>query len=198
MLTLVIDTETTGIPDFKLPADHPSQPRLCSLAMGVVDQLGQIVSMHHRLVRPEAWPEEIHRTSAAAFAINGFTIERLMDEGEPIAGVLEEFDKQLMASDGVAGYAVSFDEKIMRGELRRRGMPDRYGARQVCDVMRSTSRHLGRTRVKLTDAVEFILGRPHIDAHDAKADMLATAELFNWFRQRDLVEWKTRIPAALR
>ncbi|MEY4951800.1 MAG: hypothetical protein RL299_224, partial [Pseudomonadota bacterium] len=37
---LVIDTETSGLFDFKKPADDPSQPRLASLAMIWADDDG--------------------------------------------------------------------------------------------------------------------------------------------------------------
>jgi len=69
---LVFDTETTGLFDFKLPADDPSQPRLASAAF-IIHRRGK----KSRRIRASAFPFE-HGTLMAAIS----EIEKLTGGGE--------------------------------------------------------------------------------------------------------------------
>lgn len=201
---LIFDTETTGVPDFKKPADDPSQPRLCSVAACLVNGDGEIVDEFYSLVNPKGWSEETIARAADAFAINGLTMERLRDEGDSIDAILGRLRWLQERSEGVATYGITFDTKMVRSERRRLGLEDHYGSRPTFCVQRAavnlckippTEKMMasGRKWFKtpnLTEAVSILLGETLEGAHDALADTKATVKLFNYMRQRGHVEWK--------
>jgi DNA polymerase-3 subunit epsilon len=178
MKSLCFDTETTGLPSFDLPADDPSQPRICSIAMTVKGNVTPGLYEYYWKIKPDGWtvPDEVSK-------IHGLTTELLMQEGEPIGIVLENFCGFYDSVDQLIGYNISFDLKLLRGELRRLGMEDRYGTKLVRDIMKECTPvcripgKRGYKWPKLSEAVKIILGRDHFGAHDAMADVRATVEL---------------------
>jgi DNA polymerase III subunit epsilon len=210
---LIYDVESGGLPDFKLPADAPGQPRLCSIAAALVDDKGKTVTDFYSLVKPEGWTEDVIRKAEhGAFAVNGLSMARLQREGAPILDVLDRFDAFIDQCQGIAAYGIAFDQKIMRGEMRRSGRPDRYGERPtfciqqaavgVCkipptDKMMAGGRKWFKTP-NLGEAVEVMLGRSLEGAHDALVDLRATVAIFNIMRRDGLVQWKAqkaKVPA---
>jgi DNA polymerase III epsilon subunit-like protein len=184
MHVLVFDTETTGLPDFSKPADDPCQPRMIQLAAQLYDADRELVGVAHHLVRPDGWemPAELAEKMG-----HGLTQNRLLADGVPVAKALEAWAPLHDRADVLVGFGVDFDLKILRGELRRAGMEDRYGAVAKCCVMRACrslceipmpSGRNGFKLPKLTEAVAILLKRDLTDAHNAMADCAATADLF--------------------
>ena len=68
-LILFYDTETTGLPLYKEPSEHPDQPHIVQLAAALVDsETRKIVSSMDFIINPSTYeiPEEmtaIHRIS---------------------------------------------------------------------------------------------------------------------------------------
>ena len=79
------DTETTGIPEWKMPSEDPRQPHLQQVAAALVDAAGQVKRTMNRIVKPDGWVVTAEMTK-----IHGITHERAMDEGVPEPEVLEE------------------------------------------------------------------------------------------------------------
>jgi DNA polymerase-3 subunit epsilon len=119
-LRLVIDTETNGLFDFSKPADAPGQPRMASLAMLALSD-DTVWMKVHALIRPDGWEMTPETT-----AINGLTTEKLLAQGLPVADVLRLYGMMVDQSYSVVAFNASFDLKVMRGELRRAQMADRY------------------------------------------------------------------------
>ena len=193
MTVFVFDVETSGKPDFKMPADHPDQPYICEIAALLMDGPGSVIGELDTLIKPDRWlidPE--------TEGIHGISAEMCEANGRPIGEVLVELTRLLDQADVVAGYSVDFDLKMFRGACRRLGMDDRYAAvkDKRFDVMRAVKplckippthrmqkRHLrGFKLPKLQEAVEVLLKRSHDGAHRAAADCRATAELY-WYVQ---------------
>ena len=95
---LVFDTETTGLPDWRQPADAPGQPRLASFALLCVDDDLEIERREYGLVLPDGW-----EMPAEATAINGLTNERLHAEGLPISHVMNMFNHAAIGRTGTLG-----------------------------------------------------------------------------------------------
>lgn len=137
MKVAIIDAETNGLPDYKKPADDPSQPRLA--ALGVIlcvvsddKKTIKVEAEHEFLVKPAGW-----KMTKDAGAVNGLTDERLEAEGKPITEVLAFY--AALVEDGyvVVAYGAQHDCKIMRGEFRRAGLDDHFEATKNVCLMRA-------------------------------------------------------------
>lgn len=191
MRVLAADTETTGLPNFRLPADDLSQPRMIQIAAKLYDVERQCARSLVSLIKPDGW--EMDDVLAEKLG-NGLIHSRLEAEGRPVAEVLAEYSAMVDEADLFVAYGCAFDLKILRGELRRAGLPDRYGdlpnfcvmraATPLCkmaptEAMLASGRKWSKTP-KLIEAFEILLGRKLEGAHDALADLDATADLLWW------------------
>lgn len=182
---VVFDTETSGLPNYKAPADDPSQPRLAAISMIQCDAgLGEI-SVYTRLIKPDGWVME-----QQAMEANGLTMAILEEHGVPVQEVLDEYTKLIDEGFQVAAYGAQFDCKIMRGELRRANMDDRFDRTKNYCIM-SGARGIvvkpdgKRTQPKLVESVaHFKIDLPEMegpkclwDAHAALGVMRALRRL---------------------
>lgn len=180
----VIDTETNGLFRFKdangvpVPADDPSQPRLAHLGIILVDEHLVEERAIDLYVRPDGWV-----MTAEAGATNGLTTEFLMENGAPIADVLDQYVRVIDAGYVVVAFNAQFDCKQMRGELRRAGMDDRFERTpNICTMRASMS--LGVKKAsggggfpKLSDVCSHF-GIDHLGVHTAGGDARACLEIF--------------------
>ncbi|ELT47052.1 3'-5' exonuclease [Brucella intermedia] len=134
MKYLVIDTETNGLFNFKLPADAEGQPRLAHLAMIWADEAGNELDRRDFYVRPDGWT--MPQGPGSAGAINGLTDEFLIENGEHIETVLDAYCREVERGRVVVAYNAQYDLKIMRGELRRAGWSDLFEKTLNICVMR--------------------------------------------------------------
>jgi len=130
----VIDTETSGLFDFSKPADAEGQPRLASLGLVLLNEDLTVESETETLVKPDGW-----EMGPEAGAVNGLTMERLNAEGVPIRQVLDRYTEIIKAGYVLAAWNSQFDSKLMRGELRRTGMPDLFEQTPNICVMRAST-----------------------------------------------------------
>lgn len=192
---MVFDTETTGLPPRAprgappIPADDPRQPRMASFAMVITDSNGTPMSRAKYLVKPDGWTMAFYDDLARAdgklpaSAINGLTDEKLNAEGVPVAVPLTCYSEAILGGLTPIAFNKLFDLKIMRGELRRAGMPDLFEQTKAICAMAALDPYanegLCMTRpgfVKLSVACDFF-GIVNEDAHDAMGDADATAKI---------------------
>jgi DNA polymerase III epsilon subunit-like protein len=174
----IFDTETSGLFDFRQPADAPGQPRLAQLAVILIDDNLIEESRFNFYVRPDGWKMEPDAT-----AVNSLTDEFLAANGRPIAEVLEHYVRIIDAGYVMAAYNAQYDMKVMRGELRRAGIDNRFERSPNTCLMRA-SMSLGIKKAdgkggwpKLADACAHF-GISNEDAHSAGSDAGATLVLF--------------------
>nr|WP_313665576.1 3'-5' exonuclease [Brucella intermedia] len=134
MKYLVIDTETTGLFDFKQPADAEGQPRLAHLAMIWADAEGTELDRQDIYVRPNGWT--MPQGEGSAGAVNGLTDEFLHANGADIGVVLDQYREEVLRGLVVVAYNAQYDLKVMRGEMRRAGVPDLFEKTLNVCVMR--------------------------------------------------------------
>ncbi len=174
---VVIDTETTGLPDWNAPADAPHQPRLASAALLWLDDDLDVERESYQLVKPDGWemPADVTR-------INELTTERLMADGQPLYDVAGPYAWSVDDGRIVVAHNVKFDCKIMRGELRRLGFDERVPIslctmkclRQACGLPGRG----GFKYPKLAEACRIILGEQELEgAHNALVDARACQRL---------------------
>ena len=112
MISLIFDTETTGLPLWRQPSSDEDQPHLVQLGM-IVAKDEQIISDWAKLVScPVAMPKE-------AFEIHGITAERTREVGVSNKFATELFIKWLAMADRVVCHNAKFDCRIMRIALSR-------------------------------------------------------------------------------
>jgi DNA polymerase-3 subunit epsilon len=179
----VFDTETSGLFDFKLAADHETQPRMCSFAMAFLNANLEVENHYSALVKPDGWALDDNCEAAQK---NGLTQARLMAEGVPVREILDMYNAALNDGLIMVGFNVSFDLKMMRAELRRAGLPDRFDTTASVDCMRPLTNICkikkasggGFKWPKLTEAHQFLFGEGFEGAHGALPDTLAAARVF--------------------
>jgi len=182
------DTESSKMFDWSRPADAEGQPRMAAIAVALLVDEHSPVMTYSTLIKPDGW-----ELDAEAAAVNGLTMERLHDEGIPIADAIDHF---MVFHDEAAvlfGFNLNFDTKMLRAELRRLGRPDRFGEKLEACVMRAARPMCGLPKnPTLTEAVRILLGEDHAQAHEAEADMLKTVALYRHLAAEGCIQPKVR------
>lgn len=185
-MTLFYDTETTGLPKYGQPSEHPDQPHLVELAAIMVDDEFRITDTFHAVIRPMGWniPPEVTRIHGITEA---FASEHGIPEQDALASFLELAGKARLR----VAYNEPFDARIIRIALKR------YEP-QHCEWWKkgnaACAMHLtqqltkGRTPT-LFEAHSAVLGRPLKQQHTAMGDAQACLEVF-----KALVKKKTTTP----
>lgn len=184
-MNLVFDTETTGLPLFREPSDHPDQPHIVQLAALLVDPdtLEEIDSCD-LIVKPSGWV-----ISDEVAAIHGITTERAMDEGVAESYVVERLMEMADRAALRIAHNISFDDRLARIAMMRHGVAqDIIEAREArpkfCTMsaagkimkMAPTAKMVaaGITRAKpprLSEAYQHFFGEEMGGAHNALHDV---------------------------
>lgn len=114
-LICFFDTETTGLPLFKSPSEHPDQPHIVDICALLYTPDGVLVDSFEAMVKPDGWviPD-------AVAAIHGISTEMALEQGIPEAEAVAGF-MSIMAQAGLrVAHNVSFaDDRILRIGLKR-------------------------------------------------------------------------------
>jgi DNA polymerase-3 subunit epsilon len=183
---LVLDTETSGLMDFKKPADAAGQPRVCQVGLIFVDNDLVVEREIEHLIKPNGWTLD---NEGEAAKINGLTQEKLEAEGVDIREVLREYGSAIDERRIVVGHNCSFDMKLMRAELRFAGFPDRFmQTRNICTMWGSrdivgipAANGKGFKIPKLSEACVFF-GIEQPDSHSALADARSALQILRCLR----------------
>lgn len=185
---LVIDTEGTGLFDYKKPADAPGQPRMASISMIAADADLCVFEEQHLYIKPDGWVMPAETTK-----INGLTTEFLMKTGVPVIEALEVLQR-LMKGRTVVAHNVQHDLKHVRGELRHASLPDNFeetpnlctmrGLTEVCKIP-PHGRRGGYKWPSLSEACVFF-GMTNLGDHSAKNDAHACLALLREMKRLGL------------
>ena len=198
MSTLVFDTETTGLPNFRLPAADPSQPHIAQLGAILFDDADKVVAEINLLVAPEGW-----EFSSEAVAVHGITFEQAARFGLRLAGVMNQFHRLAEMADILVAHQYAFDNKMVRREfchLGLDGFAEGYRTKpSFCTMLASapivnlppTEKMLraGFNKPKSPTMQEaymhFNEGRTFDGSHDAMADVRACADVYFKLRNQN-------------
>lgn len=113
-LICVFDTETTGLPAFKLPSTDPSQPHIVDICALLYTPEGELVDSFEAMIKPDGWviPDEVA-------AIHGITTEMALAEGIPETEALLGFLAVWRQASVRVAHNVAFDDRILRIGLTR-------------------------------------------------------------------------------
>lgn len=190
MHILFFDTETTGLPLWKEPSDHPDQPHIVDLAIELWSN-GEMADSFDAIVNPGVpIPDEIAE-------IHGITTERAIAEGIAKADAVNRFHAFVRQADLIVGHNVSFDIRMMRIETARvtgdkweNMLPTFCTMRKttnVCKIPSAKPRHAQDWKwPRLGEAVHHMFGEEFEDAHRAAPDCAATRRIYFELQQRQL------------
>jgi DNA polymerase-3 subunit alpha len=180
---LIFDTETTGLPqNWKAPlTDFNNWPRCVQLAWQVHDVEGKLVEVKNYIIKPEGYDIPFN-----AEKIHGISTDRANKQGMPLVEVLAEFIKDVQKCKFVVGHNVSFDNSIVGCELLRKDMPNLLADFPALDTKDDATNFCaipggrgGRFKwPKLTELHVKLFGEEFAEAHNASADVEATARCF--------------------
>lgn len=178
---LIFDTETTGLPqkhDAPL-TDFDNWPRVVQLAWQLHDSAGGLLSVHNYIIKPDGFDIPFN-----ASKIHGITTERAMQQGLPLKEVLEKFLTDVDKAGILAGHNVGFDINIVGCELLRLERKNILAEFPVLDSNGEKTAELCRLPggrggkfkfPKLNELHEHLFGEKFGEAHNAAADVEATA-----------------------
>lgn len=188
---LSFDVETSGLPLFKEPSEHPDQPHIVQIGARLIDiETREPMLTLDTIIKPNGWtiPSEVA-------AIHGITTERALAEGIPEHEALATFDDMWRQAEFRLAYNASFDDRILRIAYMRHvgfGRADEWkdgavkcSARMATPIvnMAPTDRMMAAGRYtakmpKLAEAYRFFFGRDLENAHSALADVDASTAIY--------------------
>lgn len=190
-MILFFDTETTGLPkNWKAPVtDLDNWPRLVQLAYLVYDHEGNLLYSANEIIKPQGFsiPTE-------ASNVHGITTEIAHQKGSNIKDVLEIFRMQLKRCDVIVAHNMAYDEKIVGSEFIRSGLENLLDNKtRICTMMSTIDLckiegAYGYKWPKLEELHRYLFNRDFEGAHDALADIEATARCFWELVKKGLVD----------
>jgi DNA polymerase-3 subunit alpha len=180
---LIFDTETTGLPkDYNAPlTDFDNWPRMIQLAWQLHDAEGKLIEAQNFIIKPEGFV--IPRGSEK---IHGISTERALREGDELSFVLNEFNKALEKAKVVAGHNIEFDNNIIGAEFLRKDIKTILFDKKMVDTIPVSTAYCQLPGGKygkykwpsLEELHEKLFQEPFVAAHNAAADVQATARCF--------------------
>lgn len=200
MSALIFDTETTGLPDYNAPINHPNQPYIVQLAALLIDDKGDDVASMNFIIKPDNWSVPNN-----AAEIHGIPTERAEQYGVPISYALNMFMMLFQKADYLVAHNIEFDIQMLR----------RYSKDISKDVFHNGTAKLFDTMYSMTDICKIPLTEKQIyakkwnsnigdyknpnlsecywhifteelsGAHNAMIDVEACKEVFLWLKENE-------------
>ena len=180
---LIYDTETTGLPKkWTAPiTDSDNWPRMVQISWQLHDKNGELIEVKNYIIKPEGYqiPYDVVK-------IHGITTERANKQGVELSFVLDEFNKTLAQAQFVVGHNISFDNNIIGAEFHRKSINTILANVPVLDTKDDSVQYCALPKArgngfkwpKLGELHQKLFGHQFAEAHNAAADVEATARCF--------------------
>ena len=196
---LIFDTETTGLPLLKNAplTNFDNWPRMVQIAWQLHDELGNFVEAQNHIVRPDGFEIPIN-----AKMVHGISTEYALEHGEPLGDVLDMFLEAAKKAKYLVGHNINFDLSIVGCEFLRNHGENPLPNWKVVDTCTEKTAEFcqfpggshGRFKLpKLIDFHKLLFGEDFSSAHNACADVEATARVFLECVRRGVID-NTDIP----
>ncbi|MGM5631141.1 DNA polymerase III subunit alpha [Apibacter raozihei] len=183
MKFLVFDTETTGLPaNANAPvSDSDNWPRMVQIAWQLHDENGDLVENYDFIIKPEGYDIPFN-----AQKIHGISTEKALAEGHDLKTVLDQFNQVLAENPILVGQNISFDIPIVGAEFYRKSLENNIAELNLIDTAQEGTSYCaipggpggGFKYPKLSELYERLFGYGFDEAHNAAADVNATAQAF--------------------
>lgn len=188
---IIYDTETTGLPDnWNAPiTDSKNWPRMVQIAWQVHDKKGKLVEVKNYIIKPEGFeiPYDVVK-------VHKITTERAQKQGVDLEKVLKEFKEIASQCEFIIGHNISFDNNIVGAELYRKQMDNFLESIPTLDTKTfgtdfcAIPNKRGSFKwPKLSELYQKLFDEPIIEAHNAAADVEATARCFLEMIRREII-----------
>lgn len=188
MCHLIFDTETSGFLTPNYPIDHPNQGRVLSVAALLLDEKFEEVSHFYALIDvPETI--QIHPT---AFQQHGLTVEKCKRFGIPIETALLMFGCMMKQSMYQVGHNISFDISMLQNEEKSVFQGEEsllfpnptctmHLTTEICKLPNLNPKVRSKYKwPKLSEAYEYVTGKPLEGAHNALKDVRGCSAIYKW------------------
>ena len=184
------DTETTGLPrSWKAPVQQVNNwPRLVQIAWLVYDEVGTLLSEKQFIIKPNGFT-----IPKGASDVHGITTEDAIAKGVDLLGVLHAFNEDIANNQILVAHNMSFDEKIIGAEFIRNAIQSKlFDQERLCTMLASVNYcripgKYGFKWPKLSELHIQLFGVDFEAAHDAMADIQATAKCFWELKKRKVI-----------
>ena len=181
---IIFDTETTGLPkNWNAPVtDVDNWPRCIQIAWQLHDKDGNLVESKNYLIKPDGFniPFESEQ-------IHGISTLLAKEQGIDLRDALKEFNEALSRAKFVVGQNVGFDNNVVGCEFHRLQLDSDLLNKPVLDTCTERTAELckipggrgGKFKLPtLTELHTYLFDEPFDEAHNASADVEATARCF--------------------
>ena len=180
---LTFDTETTGLPkNYSAPiSDHENWPRMIQIAWQVNDKYGHLKSSECFIIKPKNFTIPYNSEQ-----IHGISTEKALKEGNKLETILKKFNLEIENINYIIGHNINFDINILGAEfsrcdiktklLEKKSIDTGLISKEFCQLKGGLN---GKFKMpKLIELHQILFNSEFSDAHDASADVNATAKCF--------------------
>jgi len=208
---LFFDTETTGLPDYKLDLEDPGQPHILQLACLLTDQNGREMISWKAPIIPEGYTIDERMVGdngkPTAFSVNKLTNDLVNTYGITLAQALRMFKSFEQRAELKIAHNYRFDGFLLKVAHARAGLEpldppiDRFCTMKAItgimklpptDKMVEAGFQNSPKSAKLSEAYKYCTGKELENAHDALADVRACKDIFFWLLDNNLFEHQER------
>lgn len=186
---LIYDTETTGLPlrDNAPIEELNNWPRIVQIAWQLHDKTGNLLDVQNLIIRPDGF-----EIPYSAEKVHGISTAMALQSGIPLREAMTKFAGAVDSSSTIIGHNIKFDFNITAAEFLRAGVENKLRSTPtVCtmELTRDFCRLPGRGNryksPKLEELYQILFSESFAEAHNASADVNATARaFFELYRQK--------------
>ena len=181
---LFTDTETTGMPDWKVPSGSEHQPHIVQLAAVLAnEETKKVVSSFDVIIKPDGWEIPADMTE-----IHGISHELAMEVGVPEKLAVSMLFEMCKGAEKRVAHNRTFDQRIVRIAAKRYFDDEEIDLWAIkddfdCTMLMSKSimkmpAKRGYKNPKLKEAYKHFTGKTMVGAHNAMNDTRACMEIY--------------------
>jgi DNA polymerase III epsilon subunit-like protein len=189
--TIVIDTETNGLPDnYNDTFPYLSYPNPVQVSWSIFDEFNNLVEFRDYIIKQKI------PISKESILIHGINDDIARKKGVKISDVFEELCDSLEYCDEIVGHNLEFDVKVLEkaywiSEHEQQdtiGFITKLNLNHFCTMKESVKYFNFHKYPKLSELYNFIFKEKTVGLHNSARDIEYTHTIFNWLKANNLSE----------